>query len=105
MHDPLLVRVFERVAHFDQDPVHLFLVNDFLIDQCSQRKPVHIFQQKIIEAAGLAEIEDVDDVGMVQSRQRLRLARETPCEGGVARQLRRENFQATARLSSGWRAW
>ena len=56
-------------------------------------RAVHKFHEQKIKSARLSEVVNGDNVGMVQGRQRLRLAREAFGEFPVAHALRRQEFE------------
>ena len=72
--------------------------------QLPQVHPIHKLHQQVIQAVGLAEVIDGDDVGMVEPGQRLRFAGEALGEARVFSFSRARIFSATKRLSRGWRA-
>ena len=63
------------------------------LQQLPQAHPIHKLHQQVIKAVGLAEVIDGDDVGMVEPRQRLRLARETLGKARVFLLLAGQDFQ------------
>ena len=74
--DALLVRVLERLADGRHDHQRLLRRQLPRLQQLPQAHAVHKLHQQVIEAVGLAEVIDGDDVGMVEPGQGLRLARE-----------------------------
>ena len=61
--------------------------------QLPQAHPIHKLHQQVIQAVGLAEVIDGDDVGMVEPGQRLRLAREPLGEARVFLLLASQDLQ------------
>ena len=75
--DALLVRILERLADRRHDDQRLLRRQLPGLQQLPQAHPIHELHQQVIEAVGLAEVIDGDNVRMVEAGQRLRLAGET----------------------------
>ena len=77
MHDARLVREVERIAELDHD-VHRFLQLEALlrVEEIFQLLALDQLHDDVRDIALLGEIEHLDDVGVVQARHCLRLARE-----------------------------
>ena len=82
--DALLVGVLQGVADLRHDPQRLLRLQVAVAQQLPQVDAVHVLHDEVVEAAGLAEIVDGDDVGMAEPGQGAGLAVEALGEGGVA---------------------
>ena len=71
MHDPLPVRLVQRVCDLDGNGQRLIEWQRALLQPLGQRFPVEVLHDEVVDAVLLADIEDRADVGMAEGRDRL----------------------------------
>ncbi len=76
MHDPLPVRLIQRIRDLDGDLERLIERQRALFQPLGQRLPFEILHDEEVDAVLAANVEDRADVGVRQRRDRLGLALE-----------------------------
>ncbi len=104
MNDPVIVRILERIANLRDHRQSLAGRDATFGGQLTEVHPIDEFHQEVIEAIRAAEFVERDDVRMVELGEGARLAGEAFGKGSVLPDVGREDFQATIRSSSRWRA-
>ena len=93
MNDAVLVRVLQRVAQ-RRDDSEGFLRRELLgLQQLAQVHAIHELHEEEIKPPRLPEIINGDDVGMIQGREGVGLARESLGELGIRHALRCEQLE------------
>ncbi len=86
--------VLQRPRHLQDDRARLFVGQTAaFLDHGRQTAAVHEFHGEIEAPRGLADVNRLDDVRMVQARRRARLFEEPRTEDPVVRVLRREDLE------------
>ncbi len=86
MHEPLLVGVFQRIANLRHDRQRLGGRELPRFHELPEVRAFHVFHEDVVKPARLAEVVDIDDVRVVELRQRARLA------GKARDEIRRERI-------------
>jgi hypothetical protein len=93
MHDAVIVRALQRVAHRRHDAQRLLRREALGLQKLAQIHAIHELHEQVIKAACLSEVIHADDVRMIQRRERLRLLFKPRRELRIVRPLRGEQFE------------
>ena len=104
MDDPFVVRVLERLADLGDDRQRLARLELAACQQLPQVHAIDVLHEEVVQAAGLAEVVQGDDVRVIEPGQGAGLAGESLREPGDASDMVGRILRATRRSIRRWRA-
>ena len=94
MHDAVIMRTLQGIANRRHNAKSFLRRQPFAEQQLPQVHAIHKLHEKEVKPACLPEIMHPDDVGVIESRERVSFLFKTDRKLWIIRPLRRENLQS-----------